>query len=176
MPEPAPRRPRRRINPDKAPWDRLPLIKADSPIGPITVIRGDFDPDELTDTQRDQVHDMHDREFVVFTNGLGQHTLAWRGQSIDRDIDPARMGSLPRGEDLGDWSIPAPHSIESGAMWLRYNANRLLDLADTWEALAADGWEVHDDPRLSPYGEVRQRTKRTGSGQAGPASGSTEPS
>lgn len=157
MPEPAPRRPQRRVNPDKAPLNRLPLIKADSRSGPISVIRGEFDVTELTDTQCDHVHFMHPDELVVFTNSLGQHTLARRNQLIDRDIDLSKAGTLPGPVDLGGWFIPVPPDIESGVAWLRYNAERLLELAETWEDLAAAGWEVHDDPRLAPYGDIVQR-------------------
>jgi hypothetical protein len=156
--EPAPRRPRRRINPDKAPLDQLPLIKADSPTGPIRVIRGDFDVEELTDAQRRDVCLMHRDEFVVFTNSLGQHTLAWRNQLLDRDIDLTKMGTLPLPNDPGDWvNQTAPHTLVSGIWWLQGRAERLLELAATWEALAADGWEVHNDPRLTPYGDIVQR-------------------
>lgn len=168
MPEPAPhRRPRRRINPDKAPLNRLPLIKADSSIGPITVIRGDFDPDELTDAQRADVHAMHRTEFVVFTNSLGQHVLAWRHQLIDRDIDLSKIGTLPLPNDPGDWpnSTPPP-SIVSGVWWLQGRAERLLEVAATWETLAADGWEVHNDPRLAPYGDIVQRDPHDDAGAA----------
>ena len=158
MPEPTPRRPKRRINPDKAPLDRLPLIKADSPNGPISVIRGEFNLDELTDAQRRDVQSMHADEFVVFTNTLGQHTLAWRNQLIDRDIDLSKIGTLPLPNDPGALiGQTAPHTLLSGIWWLHGRAERLLEVAKTWENLRSAGWEIHDDPRLAPYGDIVQR-------------------
>ena len=159
MPEPTPRRPRRRINPDKAPFDTLPVIKADRREGPIRVIRGDLDLDGLTDEQRDDVQLMYGHDFVVFTNSFGQHRLAWRGQLIDPDLDLSRMGDLPRPEELGDEpDDPLPYSIATGASVLRDRARRLLDLAELYQQLVDTGWELHDDPLLAPYGNIVNRS------------------
>jgi hypothetical protein len=40
--------------------------------------------------------------FVVFTNSLGQHRLAWRGQLLDADLDLSRMGDLAVPDDVSD--------------------------------------------------------------------------
>lgn len=153
-------RPRRRINPDKPPLDRLPLIRAESRNGPIKVIRGELDLAELTDDQREHVQDMSGHDFVVFTNTLGQHRLAWRNQLIDRDLDLSKVGNLPteHSPKHGDRDGWLPSSIEAGAASLRFQAESLLTLAETYDRLVAEGWEIHEDPYRWPHGNIVNRS------------------
>lgn len=177
---PEPPRPRRRINPDKPPLDRLPLIRADSHGGPIQVIRGEFDLDELTDAQRDDVLLMHGNDFVVFTNSLGQHRLAWRNQLVGRNLDLAKVGNLPteyspKNGDPDGW---LPSSIEAGAATLRFQAESLLALAEKYGQLAAEGWDTPDTRAALPRSRAAVRARRRpvhpgrAAHQEGPATGS----
>jgi hypothetical protein len=176
-------RKQRRVNPDKAPWDQLPIIvfhpdpsHVETPMaddnwddvvdfldtydpadhdpdrlavirnGTITVTRGTFDIATLPERCLSVMENHPGEEFVVETDGLGRIDVARRSALTDAkllDIGLENVGYL------APLAVPsaAKHDTLAGyAHALRDHAPPTLGLADTYDRLAADGWDLAATP------------------------------
>jgi hypothetical protein len=159
MNEPTPpKQRRRRVNPDKAPFDQLPIITADTINGPVRVVRGTLDLTELRDNQLAEVRSSygHTHHYVVITNTFGQHRVVRSGQLVPRDLDLTRIGKMPHREEINFLLGHRfhPHDLPHMVFELRHHAERFTQLAEAYEALVADGWELNTDPDTSPWGDI----------------------
>jgi hypothetical protein len=160
-PETTPAQPRRRrVNPDRAPFKDLPMVKADetgeTDYG-IHVIRGEFDPYKLTVEQARTIRRMPTDEFVVFTTSYGAHQIAWRGQYLDRDLDLTTIGDLPdehRVLDALGYHPTQATDLAEVASDLRHHAWLATSLAEKYQRLVDEGWKFNDDPKTSPWGDI----------------------
>ncbi len=86
-------------------------------------------------------------EFVIETDGLGRIDVSRTGWLIDAellDTGIENTGYFPTGDTTGHvLNRDAPRAnLTDWAAILRLKAQDLLDIADEYDRLAADGWEI----------------------------------
>lgn len=134
------------MNADHAPFNRLPLVVAE-PGGTVRLIRGELDLETLPDDAVANIRSTPGVTHVVFTNRLGQHVTRPTGALMELNEDLTRVGSLPhRITDIIGRGNTLPELADNA----RAKAAELLAQADTFDAMAADGWVV-DTNRLGPW-------------------------
>ncbi|WP_416957742.1 hypothetical protein ACNKF0_09290 [Nocardioides sp. T5] len=125
--------------------------------GTLTVTRGQFDTTQLPERCLDAMKDRPGIEFIIQTDGTGHARVLGTGRLVDAelaDTDPKDTGHFPTGSThvpVLNRDIPGANLTDWAAA-LRLKAQDLLDVADQYDQLAADGWEiVPTQPEIGYY-------------------------
>jgi hypothetical protein len=202
MPRNTPKSPQRRVNPDKAPWDSLPVIvfhpdpdyvetpmtpedfndmvawldeHRDDPVAPdrkavigngtVTVVRGPFDIADLPAQCLSRLEQHPGVEHVVTTDGLGRIDVSRRGALVDIELLDIGEENMSYFEPLHLPNASSNGTLADYAEALRTHALRAYELAEKYEQLAAEGWDLAPEPppgawwpplRRTPTGDTAQ--------------------
>ncbi|WP_416957824.1 hypothetical protein ACNKF0_09520 [Nocardioides sp. T5] len=139
---------------DPVDLDRKAVIRN----GAVTVVRGPFDVADLPERCLSRMENSPGVEFVVETDGLGRIDVTRCGALVDAEA--LSIGEQNAGF-LQPFSVPKVDkdgTLSEYAQALRDHAARALEVADHYDQLVADGWDLAPEPPHDAWWPPLRRT------------------